>query len=596
MSHLPPEIRQLLAQTRTRVRRYVVGQGLALAIAWFLGTFWVCWALDYLPVRVGANEMPVAARAVLLASVAAGGLIIAYRSILRRVTARLSDSSLALLIERQYPEFQDGLITTVELSQADGRDPTTDALLARSRAHAASLAGQVDIGRIFDDRPWRNAMLAAGVLLTTLLGFAVLAWPLFSLSITRLWTLSAETYPRQTYLEMVGFDAGTAVVARGRDLVVRVRADAERRVPPPKSCTIHYRTADGDRGRVAMSKIGTPRDGFQIYAFDGKPFKNVLGDIRFDVVGNDQRLRDLQVRVVDNPEVTAVALTCERPAYTRLSTAQLDYFPGIRVSHGSRVTLLIQANKPLVRAEVAFPEGLPSDAWPPDEVPPPGTMDEDRTGGPTDRPTAVGPNAGDTPVWSLTPVSDAAAGGSEPERSQCAWTIPRLDRDCVCLVTLLDEDGIASASPYRISIAAQPDFPPTVSVRLEGIGNAITPDARLPMSGELQDDYGVAESWFELAVSNDELRTFPFERSGNPAADQLDLRFQRISGEPPLELSVGQTHCLVRQSLRRIRFGRRAASRTVGPLRTGSGHRRRTYRTVGSPRIGPATSAGTNRQ
>ena len=43
-------------------------------------------------------------------------------------------------------------------------------------------------------------------------------------------------------------------------------------------------------------------------------------------------------------------------------------------------------------------------------------------------------------------------------------------------VSLIDTDGVTSAKPYRIYIVGVEDQPPTVNVRLQGIGTAVTPD------------------------------------------------------------------------------------------------------------------------
>ena len=60
------------------------------------------------------------------------------------------------------------------------------------------------------------------------------------------------------------------------------------------------------------------------------------------------------------------------------------------------------------------------------------------------------------------------------------FAIGKLERDAVMDITLEDTDGIASQRPHRITIDVLPDEPPDVDVSLQGIGTAITADARLP--------------------------------------------------------------------------------------------------------------------
>ena len=112
---ISPQINHLLSQLHAKIRRYVWVEGIAVAVIWLVATFWLSLAMDYLPVKMGANEMPVVARAVLLGLVSLTLLFILYWWVLRRAFVALRRRSLAVLIERAYPEFQDCLVTTVEL-------------------------------------------------------------------------------------------------------------------------------------------------------------------------------------------------------------------------------------------------------------------------------------------------------------------------------------------------------------------------------------------------------------------------------------------------------------------------------------------------
>ena len=56
--NLPEEIRSVLHRLKARVRRYVILEGVAIGVIWLSLTFWLGLALDYLPVLMGAGEMP----------------------------------------------------------------------------------------------------------------------------------------------------------------------------------------------------------------------------------------------------------------------------------------------------------------------------------------------------------------------------------------------------------------------------------------------------------------------------------------------------------------------------------------------------------
>ncbi len=505
MLQLSEQITDLLERVRKRIRGYVWMEGIAIATIWMALTFWIGLAIDYFPVRMGANETPVAARAVLLAIIAIALAFIFYRWVLRRIFVQLHDRSIAILIERRFPEFKDSLVTSVELSQSigpnasggefpSGDDEQLHQQMLRS-AHEMALhhVDAVDEKAVFDFWPLRRAISLASALLASIVLFAIVAWPAFALWTSRLYGLSERPYPRQAYFEMVGFEGGQATVARGADLSIRVQADADRPSPPPNVCTIYYRTEDGERGRVNMSKKGLPRDGFQQYTFVGRPFKGILNNIRFDVVGNDYRVRDQKVRVVDSPQVISVAIDCERPAYTRLDRITLEYYPGIKVPQGSLLSVRLTTNKPIVQADLS--------------------------------------TAGEEPPLPLEPDSN--------DPTSMTFQIDSLEEDLSREIVLHDVDGVTSQRPYRIAIVAVPDFAPTVQIRMMGIGSAITPDARVPMSGDVQDDYGVDKSWFEVQLSNDQTREFELgSGSSRDMTMALDFREQRAKNENPMTLAV----------------------------------------------------------
>ena len=60
-----------------------------------------------------------------------------------------------------------------------------------------------------------------------------------------------------------------------------------------------------------MTRIGSAvpgRDDSQLFRYQ---FKKVAADLTFDLVGGDDRLRDLQLRVVERPQIFRIALECQ---------------------------------------------------------------------------------------------------------------------------------------------------------------------------------------------------------------------------------------------------------------------------------------------
>ena len=486
-----PHLAELLARLKRQIWAYVLADGILLAVAWLIVSFWIAFAVDFLPVTVGSTEMPRPARAVVLALILVGLGIICHRAIVRRLLFRLRDRQLALLIERRHPELQERLLTSVDVITADGDLGTR--MLQRIRDQVQQLLGTIQLPRVFNFAPLVRRALLAIVLIGTVVPVAIWRGELLTLAVRRLYLLDDQPYPRRTHLELLGFTNGERTVARGSQVTIRVRADATRRTPPPHVCTISYRLADGSRGRVNMSKEGVPQDGFQEYTYDGKPFNSLLDEVVFDIRGNDFTLRQQRVRVVDSPQIVAAQIRMVLPPYTGLLPREVPYRPGLPVPIGSEIRLTVRANKSLVAATMVAA-------------------------------------ADDAPTRQLQPTAT--------DGQTLVIELPAVIADIQLDLTLMDSDGIASLEPYPIQLATLPDRLPEVDVQLKGIGTAVTTMARIPLEGKIEDDYGLKS--ISVIVQQTGRPDFHLEVGGtetNPFRAELDLRELGQRGE--LTLSEG---------------------------------------------------------
>ncbi len=455
---LPDDISSLLHRLQSRIRRYVILEGVALGVIWLGLTFWIGLGLDYLPVVMGASEMPRPARALLLLTIAAVLAFILYRWIVRRLLVRLRETSMAILLERRFPSLRDSLVTAVELSdkQIDARSHEDvrlhEEMLQKAQTDAAARVRNLELNDVFNRRPLWSAISIATVLVLSIVLFGLMSRTAFATWTRRMYGLSDTPWPRQSQIEVLGLTNKQAKIARGADFDVRVRADATRKKGPPEVCTIYYRSNDGERGRINMNKQGRPRGGYQFYTYEGRPFHGILSDLNFDVVGFDHRVSGCRIIVVDSPKVVGVDLKTEFPAYTELLPSVQAYRPGIRLPRGAQLTLTVAANKRLRSATIEPAEG--------DQL--------------------------------VIDVTSAAAPQSFD------FTVAELDSDLQMEISLLDQDEVTSQQPYRVFVTAVADQPPTVATRLHGIGTSVTANARIPSVGEIVDDFGVARAWFEL--------------------------------------------------------------------------------------------------
>jgi hypothetical protein len=117
------------------------------------------------------------------AAVGVAALVAAWRYIGCRALAPLPDDSLALLVERQYPELNEGLVTTVQASASRNSpdhawsglsdDAFERTLMEATGRKAATAVRDVHLRRVFDMRPLARKGVAAVALLTATGVFAV---------------------------------------------------------------------------------------------------------------------------------------------------------------------------------------------------------------------------------------------------------------------------------------------------------------------------------------------------------------------------------------------------------------------------------------
>jgi hypothetical protein len=497
-SLLAPAIVAGLRALRRRLRRYVWLEGSGAAVAWLGAAFWATLVIDWF------FEPPLAARAILLAIVALGWAAVVVHWIGRRAFVRISDSNAATLLERRFPQLNDSLLTAVAL--AGGRaDPAEvhRGLLARTCRDAAAQMVQLDVGKVFNPRPLRQKCGAAGLLALSVTAFALLAPDAFGTWTHRVLLFSDELWPRSTRLMLAGFPGGVQKVARGADVEVVVRADANMPVVP-QVVEIRYQTQGGGRGRATMDRRGVvrgPEDRFQQYAYT---FHSVLADVQFDVLGGDDRLRDRRIQVVDSPTISQMTLDCELPAYIGRREPPLPVSGVMQIPAGSRVTVhAAAANKDLVQVRVH------------------GVVDE-------------------------RPLPPRVLKGSElaADRRGFSYALGPLLKDTTLLFTLTDADGIRGRDPVRLALVPLPDRPPQVAVQLDGIGTAVTPQARIPAAGRISDDYGLGRVWFQYAVDGQKpadrpIREFADHPTEFPLGDAaLEVRELALRPGQRLTLSV----------------------------------------------------------
>lgn len=479
---LDPKLGSLLSDLRQRIRRYITIDSLLAVVAVLTVTFWLGLLLDWGPVRLGGTEMPRSARAVLLGIAGLALGYVAIRIFGSRISAKLPDDSLALLLERQHPELAGRLITAVQLNRPrQTGDVYSSHLLQRVYAEALVASEKVDVRKVFRWQPITSKLWVVCPLVLALILLAIASPETVKQAAERLFLISDAPWPRKADLRMVGievprvsaleqssgetvrmleFDNRVVQVAKGGAATLRIEAVAEGAIVP-EVCTVYYRTSGGLRGQVNMRRVGRVREGIQAFALDGPPLAGITEDIELDIRGLDDRLDGYRIVAVDPPNITSLEVEAKYPPYLRSEGVGdapdlvSTYQPGLRLREGTSVRLIGHSINPIVSVESAITEG--------------------------DQPTEV------------------VQVDVQEDGHTFAISIPDVRQPISVVIVPMDENEITAPSPYRYFLGVISDSPPNVQLRLLGIGNLVTPQVRIPFSGKASDDYGVEELRIQLA-------------------------------------------------------------------------------------------------
>jgi hypothetical protein len=487
-------LRRLLDGLRRQTRRWIWVESLALVCLAGAAVFWGSLALDWL------LEPPAWVRGAAAAAVGVGLLLLLRGKLFSRLSAPLDDASLATLLERGHAGFRDSLSTAIELSRAP-RDDIDPALFGRTIDEAVAVAGGVRPATFFRRRRLVGLALAGLAAAASIGGLAVARPAVADLWVRRMVWLGDEPWPRNTSLAAEGFSAaGRRKVARGSDVDIVVRADANKIIPE----VVDLRSrGEGGWKTDRMGMRGGVVEGSQAF---GHVLRAVTDDVDLEVRGGDARLRNLRLEVVDAPALESLTIRYTLPAYLGGGQRQVAASRIVQVPRGSTVDIACTSTKPLSAA------------------------------------TITGIAEGSEETLATMPAANANADGGR----QIAARVDRLEGERTFVVRLIDTDGLVNREPISFVLAAVPDEPPSVTVRMRGISTAVTPRATIPLEGTVADDHALAAAAATLSVAGGPTATLPIALpSGDGAIVEMTAeRPFRVPLEP-LALAPGGKLSLV---------------------------------------------------
>ena len=274
---IPTAVSRKVSTLRWLVRGYVAIEGLAATIIAAGVAFWSALVIDWF------FEPTPGWRVVMWCVALAAIAHFAWHWFASRFFARLSDSSLALLLERSFPQIDQSLVTTLQAGQRGSViTPLQSELLAITSSTARNQLSQIRLSQVFRYGPLWWKVVAAAAIVASIIFFATAKAEAYQFWLSRM-RLSEELWPRKVQLSLLGFDKtnGEQVinVARDDDFQLEVLASLTDGHEAPQQVEIRYQLADGRRGRDTFTQIGTAspdQDEAQKYRYE---FKNLAADI-----------------------------------------------------------------------------------------------------------------------------------------------------------------------------------------------------------------------------------------------------------------------------------------------------------------------------
>ena len=541
MNLVQPNVRGKLRRLQTAIKARLAGEGVAWLIVALIAAVFVTLGLDYF------LRLPRGLRAVFSLGGLAVALYVLGRYTVVPLLVPLDSENLALLVERRFGQLKDRLISAIQFSRTPVESTfASQAMINHMAREANDLAEKIDFKGVVERRTLLHAMgySSMGVVLLTVFTLwqpAVMAlwwgrnvelgntpWPQDTylsvpvhvtapggcnpdvkgeyyyradwngnrLYVTDNYSLSAgpsgwritpaSTSPNEhsealfthnalegRYAPVEGKTTGTPVVTaaykvlRGDNLTVKILADKNNGHVAPDQITVYTRypsLADTTQEKVGQGAVEEKKNGKWMTYY--KYYSVVNESFTFWVTGGDDSMdkdHPHTVVVIDPPSVMNAKFRVEYPPYVNMKPAEFKGTQGgLAVRVGSKVTMTAVTNKDIQSASMTY-DG--KDA---------GSMQQVQKG---ELREWVG-------TFQVGMENKAAVGA--------------------LLIHLRDTEGYENNRPQQYLVQVQPDLPPTVDVKVRGIGTRISNRAIIPLYVNAKDDNGIAKVTAVVTVTHKE--------------------------------------------------------------------------------------------
>ena len=308
------------------------------------------------------------------------------------------------------------------------------------RASYASLA-QINFGAALNSRHlWTAAAVAVAALLVPA-GIA-LAFP----STAELWAArwfagSDRPWPRSTQLEVVGVREGVLQVPRGEVFTLQVQVIDQKQ--PTQIVHLRQRPTEGKTQTLTLEKFAEGD-----FRLEMPPQQQTS---RVEVWGGDGRAEPFRIVPVDRPRIVRMTLKAKGPRDTEPKTYDFN-------TSDSAVRL-----SPQTTAHFEFETNVECS----------------------------------TVKFETTSTSIAGFQKQDALKHAVDW----VHQEAVSLrIVLVSKESGLESHPQTVSIGELPDRAPRLSMRHSGVRLRVTPEATIPLTISVRDDFGVHSAAVQLAV------------------------------------------------------------------------------------------------
>ncbi|QDV72962.1 hypothetical protein [Botrimarina mediterranea] len=403
-----------------------------------------------------------------------------------RLTRLITDREVVTLLHRKHPREADLIATALDVR----RHERHHSVLCESTIQDADAAART-LGDVALVSPPASSAVTwfaiAGAVIALLIA---VARPDMATSFVQRVALSEATWPRRVELIAEGFSHDkptgewTKVVARGEPAEFEVIAKVDGADAPPETLWARGGRRGGRQTLTTLTRVGAPVRDRTIQQRYRRRVERVDSDVALTIRGGDGRLR-VRLVAADRPQLTNLTVRLEPPAYLDAPPTSSQATTLRPLPEGGVATINAGASKRLASVQA----------------------------------TCRGAD-------NQTPQELTAQLDDDGERVSIAT--PPLGQSLAVSIVATAADGLVS-EPIELPIEVAKDSSPSVILTLDGVGRAVTRDARLPVRVRLEDDHGVADVRLELR--RDEATTaVPVEpptvlpRTVRGEADLLSLR------------------------------------------------------------------------